>query len=73
MTSVDRFRGKQNLQSRAKAALTRSFGAASPATERARRVIGGAERDIPTPRCIGTLNFILSLRIGEEMRANSAR
>ena len=30
--------------------LTRAFGAASPATERARRIIGGAERDILTPR-----------------------
>ena len=34
---------------RAKITLTRAFGAASPATKRARRIVSGAERDILTP------------------------
>jgi hypothetical protein len=53
---------RQNLESRAKnralhSPLTRVFGAASPATKRARRVISGAERYTLTR----TLTFILSL------------
>jgi hypothetical protein len=42
---------------RARRTLTRAFGAASPATKRARRIFGGAERDALTR----TPTFILSL------------
>jgi hypothetical protein len=42
------FRVLAPLTSLAKQTLTRAQGAASPATERARRVTGGAERDILT-------------------------
>ena len=52
----------RNPESRAKSTLTRSFGAASPATERARRIIGGAERDILTPCCTRTLTLRQALR-----------
>jgi hypothetical protein len=58
-----------------KAPLTRAFGAASPATKRARRIVSGAERDILIPRAeIGPSPSILSLKgRGEDGSSSYAR
>jgi hypothetical protein len=50
--------GILNRAVRCQNTLTRAVGAASPATKRARRIVGGAERHALTR----TLTFILSLR-----------